>query len=388
MKPGAPSICFVAPMGYPVLAGERSLKVIGGAEVQQSLIAPALAARGWRVSMISMDYGQREGEVVRGVRMLKMHAPDAGVPVLRYLHPRLTSLWAAMRRADADVYYQRTSGAATGFVAAFARRHARASIFASAADLDFDPRSPKIRFARDRIVYRWGLRHVDRIVVQSERQRRLCREHVGRDAECVPSCYGHCGEPAAHDGVVLWVGNLRRLKRPHLFLELAAALPQRRFRLVGGPASGEAERRYHAELQRRAAQLPNLEMTGFVPYPDIEPQFDGAALLVNTSTDEGFPNTFLQAWSRGMPTVSFFDPQAQADDGEPVGAVASDVPAMRARIEALLTDRAAWQAAGQRALRAFERRHAVPSSVAVYERVIEGLLAERRALRLGAEEIA
>jgi hypothetical protein len=61
---------------------------------------------------------------------------------------------------------------------------------------------------------------------------------------------------------------------------------------------------------------------------------------------------------------------------------------MRARIEALLTDRAAWQAAGQRALRAFERRHAVPSSVAVYERVIEGLLAERRALRLGAEEIA
>ena len=58
--------------------------------------------------------------------------------------------------------------------------------------------------------------------------------------------------------------------------------------------------------------------------------FDGAALFVNTSVGEGFPNTFLQAWSRGMPTVSFFDPQVEFD-GQPVGIVAPDADAMRAR---------------------------------------------------------
>ncbi|MGE5116999.1 MAG: glycosyltransferase family 4 protein [Betaproteobacteria bacterium] len=355
--------------------------------MQQSIIAPALAARGWRVSMISMDYGQREGDLVRGVRLHVMHAPDAGVPVLRYLHPRLTSLWAAMRRADADIYYQRTSGATTGFVAAFARRHGRASVFAGAHDADFDPRAPLIRWARDRAVYRWGLCHVDAIVVQTERQREALARHYGCEATRIESCYAHRGAPAAHSGVVLWVASAKRHKQPHLFLELAAPLPQRRFRLVGGPAAGAAERRYFDELQRRAAALTNVELTGFVPTADIERHFDGASLFVNTSLGEGFPNTFLQAWARGIPTVSFFDPQVELA-GVPVGIVVSDLAAMRERVDALLADPARWHVAGERARRAFEQRHSVARSVGAYERLFERVLARRHEPAARAREIA
>src|SRR5690554_6564241 len=124
-----PSIAFVAPNAYAVLSGDRSLRVVGGAEVQMVTLATAVAARGYPVSMLCLDHGQAAEDTIRGVRIIRMHAPNAGWPVVRYLHPRLTGLWAAMRRADADVYYQRASGATTGFVAAFARRHGRASIF-------------------------------------------------------------------------------------------------------------------------------------------------------------------------------------------------------------------------------------------------------------------
>ena len=88
-RPPRPRVCFLAPTTWPMMSGSREIPVIGGAELQQSVIAPELARRGFDVSMISMDFGQEEGGYLKGVRLLKMHKPNAGVPVLRFLHPRL-----------------------------------------------------------------------------------------------------------------------------------------------------------------------------------------------------------------------------------------------------------------------------------------------------------
>jgi glycosyltransferase involved in cell wall biosynthesis len=366
-------ICFVAPFGYPVLAGDRRIPVAGGAEVQQSFIARELVRRGHEVSMVSMDFGQPEGGRVHGVRLLKACAPEAGLPVLRFLHPRLTSLWAAMRRADADVYYQRASGALTGFVSAFARRHGRRMVFAGASDLDFEPSLPLVRYRRDKALFRHGLRAADEVVVQSERQRQRCREVSGREATVIPSCYGHNGRPAQHDGVVLWVGSVKPIKRPDLFLDLAQRLPQLRFRLVGG-APAESSSLFES-LQRRAATLPNLEMTGFVPHADVESHFDDAALLVNTTASEGFPNTFLQAWSRGMPSVSFFDAGVRVE-GTPVGTVVPDLDAMAHAVQRLKADEPLWREEGRRAAEHVRRHHAVDRVVDAYERIFDRLMAQ------------
>jgi len=364
-------ICFVAPFGYPVLAGDASVPVAGGAEVQQSFIARELARRGHDVSMISMDFGQAEGELVHGVRLIKMHAPDAGLPVLRFVHPRLTSLWAALARADADIYYQRSSGALTAFVAAFAQRHGRRMVFAGAADLDFDSRLPMVRHARDKWLYRWGVARVDQIVAQSERQAALCRTLLGREAVCINSCYGHAGQPARQEGVVLWVGSVKPIKRPELFLDLAQRLPQWRFRLVGGtPGAAQFE-----ALRSRAADIGNLELTGFVPHAKVEAFFDGAAVLVSTSAHEGFPNTFLQAWSRGMPSVSFFDVGAR-QGGAPVGTVVPDLDSMADAVQRLKTDAALWHREGERAADYVRLHHGVGGVVDAYENVFHRLMAQ------------
>jgi glycosyltransferase involved in cell wall biosynthesis len=363
-------ICFVSPNAYPVLAGARDIAFVGGAEVQQALIAAELARRGHDVSMISMDFGQTEGARVNGVRLLKMHAPDAGLPFLRFVHPRLTSLWKAMRRADADLYYQRCAGALTGFVARFAKVHGKRAVFAGASDLDFDATLPRFRFARERALYRYGIRHVDQVVVQSERQSQMCSRSFGCDSVRVNSCYEFKGRPGEFGGPIIWVGTVRSIKRPELFLDLAQRLPQFRFRLVGGAAEGDAP--YDA-LKRRALSLGNVEMTGFVPYADVETQFDGASLLVNTSVSEGFPNTFMQAWSRGMPTVSFFDPGASAD-GVEVGTVVSDLDAMERAVLAFKADPVLWHEHGARAAEHFRQNYTVVRTVDDYERLFQSIL--------------
>ena len=304
-------VCFVAPQAWPVLSRDPRIEVVGGAEVQQAILARLFAANGYRVSMIALDYGQPSVASVDGVTAYKAFAPRAGAPLLRFLHPRMTSMWRALRNADADIYYCRSASIWLWLVTAFCRRRGRRSIYAGASDKDFVPDiGGQMRYARDRWLYRRGLAAVDRIVAQNETQRASCRAIHGREAVVIPSCYQ---PPENKDSSkiadrVLWVGMLHENKRPELFLELAARLPQRRFVMIGGPREGS--RAFFERIRARAEALPNLELTGFLPLAQVEPWFDRARVLVNTSTYEGMPNTFLQAWARGVPTVATVDVDA------------------------------------------------------------------------------
>jgi hypothetical protein len=98
-------ICFVAPHAWPVFSGDPHIAEVGGAEVQQSILARLLSANGYRVSMICLDYGQPDRALIDGVTVYKAYRPHGGLPVLRFVHPRLTAMWRVLREVDADEYY-------------------------------------------------------------------------------------------------------------------------------------------------------------------------------------------------------------------------------------------------------------------------------------------
>lgn len=372
-----PSICFVAPTTWPVLSASSDIKVVGGAELQQTMIAPALAKRGWRVSMVCYDYGQPDGIEVKGVRVLNMHKPDEGIPVVRYLHPRLTSLWRALGRADADIYYQRTAAAYTGFVAAFCRKHGRKSIYSGASDVDFIPGKQEIRYARDRWIFEYGLKRVDKVITQNPQQHQELADNYGREGTLIPSCYAP--PPGAKNdraGYVLWVASLRPSKRAELALEIARRLPDFRFIMIGGPDPDRRSQDYFAALREAARKLPNLELKGFVPLAETERYFNGARLFLNTSEYEGFPNTFLQAWSRGIPTVGFIDTGSRRQ-GEPVYEYVRDVSEATWRLDRLMRDDILWQQVSARCQVFFRETHSVDAIIDRYERELGALAAGR-----------
>jgi len=373
-----PHICFVAPNTWPVFSHDPDIEFIGGAEVQQSILARALARAGYRVSMICLDFGQPQCVLLDGVMVHKAHRPDAGVPVLRFIHPRITAIWRAMRAVDADVYYQRCSAMLTAVVAAFCRRYGKRSIFASAADLDFVPGGQPIRYLRDRWLFEQGLKRVDRIVVQNATQRQNCRAHYGRDSTLIPSCYElPAGTSPGTGDCVLWVASIREhdYKRPELFLELARRLPQRRFVMIGG-AGGDARNNAGFERIRNAATaIPNVEFTGFLPLARVEPYFDRARVLVNTSLHEGMPNTFLQAWARSVPTVAFVDTGARLR-GEPLYRVVERVEEAAAEVEQLFTDEEHWRRASARCREYFAGTHSTSRVLARFEGLLSELVHE------------
>ncbi|HUQ27193.1 MAG TPA: glycosyltransferase family 4 protein [Usitatibacter sp.] len=369
-----PRICFVAPTTWPVLSASSDIKVVGGAEVQQSMIAPALAKRGYDVSMICYDYGQADRTEIKGVTIYNMHKPDEGIPVIRYLHPRLTSLWRALTRADADIYYQRTAAGYTGFVAAFCRKHGRKSIYAGASDVDFIPGKQEIKYARDRKIFEYGLRRVDKVITQNPQQHQELLENYGREGTLIPSCYAPPAG-AKHDraGYVLWVASIRPSKRAEIALEIARRLPNYRFVMIGGPDPDRRSQEYFASLKEAARALPNLDIKGFVPFTQAEQYFNGARVFLNTSEYEGFPNTFLQAWSRGIPAVAFVDTGSRRD-GELVYDCARDVGEATWKLERLMRDDIHWHLMSQRVQSHFRDTHSVEATIARYEREIAALM--------------
>ncbi len=356
-------VCLVAPFAWPVFSGDPSIQVVGGAEVQQSILARLFVDNGYRVTMVCQDFGQPDGVEVDGVLVRKVFAGDEGIPVLRFVHPRLTRMWRVLREVDADVYYYRSASMWVGILDAVCRRHGKRLVYAGASDPDFEPGAGgQIRFARDRWLFRRGVEGAHAIIAQNPAQVESVRRHYGREAVHIPSCF----VPPARAGAaerdrVLWVAMLRRTKRPELFLELARRLPQYRFAMVGGAALDDAP--FHARIEAEARALPNVEFTGFLPLAETERWFDRARVLVNTSLYEGMPNTFLQAWARGVPSVS------TVDVGTPANHSVRDLDELARALERLLADPAAWREASARCRAHFARTHAPEETMARYARV-------------------
>lgn len=364
------SICLVGLDNLPVLAPQFRGHAIGGESVQQTLLARALVRRGREVSMVTADCGQPDAAVWDGICVYKAYRPAAGIPLLRFLHPRATGVWSALARADAQVYYTSCAGMHVGLLASFCARYGRRLVFRCASDSDCDPARFLIRYARDRLLYRYGLRRADVILVQNSAQARSLARHfklpsrfAGMLVEAVPPA-------AVRDIDVLWVGNIRRAKRPERLLALAAQLPGAMIHIVGGPVPAEAA--FYERIRRDAARHPNITFHGPLSYWEANVMYGRARLLVNTSEIEGFPNAYLQAWTLGVPVVSYTDPDGVIRRHGLGEAVVSE-SGMRDAIQRLLGSAGARAAAGVRCREYMEREYAEERILAPYLAAFEEL---------------
>jgi glycosyltransferase involved in cell wall biosynthesis len=329
-------ICIVGLDSYGMLSGEGDLRYIGGESVQHVLLARAWRDLGHDVSMIVHDEGQGPKRVIDGITAYAAHTRTGGIPGLRFFHPRASRLVGALSTADADVYYQSPAGVNTGFTAWFTKMTGRTFVFRVASDSDCEKEHPRIRFLRDRMLFDFGLKRAHVVAAQTAHQQRMLRDNHGIEAPVINMMVEppqRLGMPVEKDIDVLWLSNLRALKRPELALELARQMPDVKFTLAGGPMPGGQT--YYDDVVAAAARLPNVTMLGAVRYSDTGGLIDRAKIFLNTSSIEGFPNTFLQSWVRGVPVVSFFDPDGLVNRLQ-LGRIATSLDDMREGLRGLI----------------------------------------------------
>ena len=218
-----------------------------------------------------------------------------------------------LERVQPDVIYHRVASAYTAAAAYFARKHKRRMVWHISSDRDLMPRPWRLswRSSLEQLnqgMIAYGARHADAIIVQNAEQAALLRRYYGRsDAVHIPNFHPAPVAPIAKANdriVVCWVANIKPLKQPELFVRLASDLKHRsdvEFVIVGAQ---QMHSDAWGKLLASMRDLPNLRYLGPQPHSAVEQLIASAHLLVNTSTIEGFPNTFIQAWLGEVPVVS------------------------------------------------------------------------------------
>jgi glycosyltransferase involved in cell wall biosynthesis len=373
-----PHVCFIAVHIYPVLAGHRGIAFVGGAEVQQSVQMRALLRAGCRISVLTKDHGQPDVVDCDGITVYKI--PDSGQrgwPGLRFFHPRMSDLVRLLRRISPDIVFMQTAGEQVASAAVYARTSGRPFVFAGASDKDFVMGPLPGMPAQHTAMYRWGLRAAEAVVVQNVAQLELLKRHFHRDGHLIQNGYEEPqAQPGTFEGNVLWAATVKPLKRPDHVLALARRLRHLRFLMVGGPGVDRGAQAYFDGIAHQARGLSNLTMTGHVPFRDVGLAFDEASVCLNTSDYEGLPNTFMQAWLRGIPTLSFVRPESAP--GVSGTLACEDLDHMALRLDRLTRDRAAWSAASQACRRHFQDHHTMDVAVARYLEVFDQVLHGRR----------
>lgn len=293
-------ICFYSLNAYPVLAktGDTGF---GGAEVKQVYLAKALQQNGYEVSFITRDYGQPKICTKEEIRIIRL-CPKYVLAKKASFYWLLFYIWKALRTADADYYCQRASGGITGIIALFCKIYKKKFIYFVASSQDVDGNYLKESCIRNRLLYRFGLRNSSLIISQTmELKKVLLKKHglnsiLIKDGHPIPD---HI-IPAHQRQYMLFIGAIRRVKRPKLFIELAKRIPTQQFVMIGGPLGDPV---YYNKIENDASGVSNIRFLGHVERKEIKHYLSKAIALINTSGREGLPNTVTEAWSNGVPVI-------------------------------------------------------------------------------------
>ncbi|MDH5601700.1 MAG: glycosyltransferase family 4 protein, partial [Gammaproteobacteria bacterium] len=319
-------------------------------------------------------------EIIDKIRVIKLCRQEDGLPILRFFYPRWTSLVTAMSKADSDIYLHNCGESITGQIAIWCKLRSKKFLFSLASNMDCDPDLPDLGSVRERVLYRLGIRLADAVVAQSNFQKLSLKNYFQVNSDVLPMpCEDRSGgfleiEKDTHcssdEFVVGWVGRIVPLKKLELFIDAAEQLSNIKFLVAGSANKNDI---YVRGLLNRMEAAENIEYLGSVPFEEMQDFYNNIDCLSSTSSVEGFPNTYLEAWSFGLPVLGIFDPDDLIRKKQ-LGIKISGCKDLVQAITNLSKDSTLYRELSQNSRRYYEIHHLPKNSVGKLAQVIKKIL--------------
>lgn len=334
-------ICIVGFKCKDILTGVENPEYLGGCEQNLVALARGLVKEGMSVTLVVYDDDSSSPIEIDHIKVIKAFSTKYSGGGLRSIVQRISKLRSALRAANARAYMQMGAGSETGFVVLALRSIGfakRPFIFLAASDSDVDPTLPRLKGRKERYIYRYGLRR-SRVAAQTCNQQQALATHFGIDSTVIPMSTTNGGNAVDMQKLgdrrrVVWIGRIIQVKRLEILLEVARDCPDIEFDVVGTPNRNS---QYADDLMKQAECCKNVCLHGRLGPSDIKKLYLSAAVLLCTSSLEGFPTTFIEAWSYGVPVVTTFDPDGLVASAN-LGLVVSDTNTIASALRELLED--------------------------------------------------
>lgn len=359
-------------MRIAIVMGSYPLEVSGGAEHQAFLLAKGLVNLGHEVTYLAIDADENRELRQDGVTVRKMIG--RGV-VGRSKHA--SAVAAVLESGGFDLCYLRWFDRLWE-TSRICHRIGVPLVSMTCHGDEAKPLLPSrdLAFAFEHLVSFMAIRSsADHVCNSGSLQRRVQRWFPDRQIRCIYNGAQMPPESEIHVGSskrVIWVNNLKKWKRPEEFINLARALPDYEFVMVGRMAGGN----YGERLSRLVARAPgNLTYLGERPLTEVNAWIGRSDVLVYTSRpSEGFGNSLVQAWMRRVPTVSLdYDPDGIIER-EKLGRRSTSAEQLAEDVRELLTNESLRCDMGQRARDYASRLLNAPRMVADYELLFEKVI--------------
>lgn len=366
-----PKICFVSLNSYPILK-KKNLGYVGGAEIQQVELGKELNKRGYEISFITYGKDRDNIEKIDGIEIIPAY--DRGESNNLSFLTKILKIWKKMKEVDADIYYYHAGS--PGITSIFARFHQKKKVSHIASDSQV---TGEIIIAENIFVGLLGkmgdwldIKLSDIVISQNNFQKSKLKDRFNVESVIVNnSFYIPPISTIDHNAdYLLWVGTIRSVKQPELFLKFAKHFPEHNFLMIGG--KGESLELFK-KIKNAADKIQNLEFKGFVEHDKIFDYYKKSILLINTSKREGFPNIFLEAWMHFLPVISLNVNPDGIISRYKMGYHSKTFEQMLEDVRTLLDDKKLRQAMGKNGRRYIEDNHDLINIADQYETLIRNL---------------
>jgi glycosyltransferase involved in cell wall biosynthesis len=298
-------ICIASIYAYDLFFPDTSRKGrIGGAELQLYNFATKIAEDDrFEVHFFTANFQNKKRAKIKNVNVYNIFDVSKFKIVFNFI-----KLYFVLNKIKFDICVQRSAGIETGLMALYCRIKNKKFVYMTANDKETSLRRPnhfgsgflqKIRWS----LFEMGIKRSALIFSQNSYQKEELLRNYKKESVIRKSAHfiGDFKENLQKK-YILWVGRSDRgLKNPEAFLDMARELEEFDFLMI---CQKSADIEYFREIKEKAESIKNLKFLDYVPFSEIKDYFSRSFILINTSSSEGFPNTFIDAFKFGAVVFS------------------------------------------------------------------------------------